>query len=104
MPEPWTSKDEMDTMDDVQIRGYVRYIMKHRARREITDAMSDWGIHESKHAQDLWSSFKQVEEWVSPQDWKLILSSHEAWDEVISGTVAVMRAHFQAFLGKGSLH
>ena len=76
MPEPWSNGDELNKMDDEQIRSYVRHVMKYRARREITEVMSDWGIHDSKHVRDLWSSFEQVVCWISPQDWKPILGSH----------------------------
>jgi len=99
MPEPWSNGDELNKMDDEQIRSYVRHVMKYRARREITEVMSDWGIHDSKHVRDLWSSFEQVVCWISPQDWKPILGSQEAWNGMVSGTVAVMKAHFHAFWG-----
>jgi len=99
LPEPWLNGDELNKMDDEQIRGYVRRVMKGRARREIAKAMSGWGIHDSKHAHDLWGSYEQAVGWISPRKWKPVLESKEAWNGMISGTVAVMKAHFHAFWG-----
>jgi len=103
LPEPWLTRDELDKMDDEQIRGYVRRVMKSRARNDIAKAMSGWGIG-SKHAHDLWGSYEQAVGWISPRKWKPVLENKEVWNGMISGTVAVMKAQFSCVLGYGCPH
>ena len=96
--EPWLSRDQLDKMDDEHIRGYVHRVMKSRAREDLAKAMSNWGVG-MKQANDLWSSYEQAVGWISPHKWKPVLENKEVWNGMISGTVAVMKAHFHAFWG-----